>query len=71
MLWHSEQKLSALQRWILIRAYAEIVGSGSNEPKKFRRTGLPPVHLLRIKVLTNPPNHFRRKHLSNLDSPKR
>jgi hypothetical protein len=52
MLWHSEQKLSALQRWILIKAYAEIVASGSNEPKKYRRTGyLPPVHLLRIQVL--------------------
>jgi len=52
MLWHSEQKLSALQRWILIKAYSEIVESGSNEPKKYRRTGyLPPVHLLRIKVL--------------------
>src|ERR1700676_1044106 len=52
ILWHSEQKLSALQRWILIKAYAEIVESGSNEPKKYRRTGyLPPVHLLRIKVL--------------------
>jgi hypothetical protein len=50
--WHSEQKLSALQRWILIKAYAEIVESGSNEPKKYRRTGyLPPVHLLRINVL--------------------
>jgi hypothetical protein len=33
MLWHSEQKLSALQRWILIKAYTEIVESGSNEPK--------------------------------------
>jgi hypothetical protein len=52
MLWHSEHKLSALQRWILIKAYAEIVASGTNEPKKYRRTGyLPPVHLLRIKVL--------------------
>src|ERR1700676_3120887 len=52
MVWHSEQKLSALQRWILIKAYAEIIESGSNEPKKYRRTGyLPPVHLLRIKVL--------------------
>jgi hypothetical protein len=52
MLWHSEQKLSALQRWILIKAYAEIVESGSNEPKKYRRTGyLPPVHLLRVNVL--------------------
>jgi hypothetical protein len=52
LLWHSEQKLSALQRWIMIQAYAEIVESGSDEPKKYRRTGyLPPVHLLRIKVL--------------------
>jgi hypothetical protein len=52
MLWHSEHKLSALQRWILVKAYAEIVESGTNEPKKYRRTGyLPPVHLLRIKVL--------------------
>jgi hypothetical protein len=52
VLWHSEHKLSALQRWILIKAYAEIVESGSNEPKKYRRSGyLPPVHLLRIKVL--------------------
>jgi hypothetical protein len=52
MLWHSEQKLSALQRWILVKAYSEIVEAGSNEPKKYRRTGyLPPVHLLRIKVL--------------------
>jgi hypothetical protein len=52
VLWHSQQKLSALQRWILIKAYAEIIESGSNEPKKYRRTGyLPPVHLLRIKVL--------------------
>jgi hypothetical protein len=52
LLWHSEQKLSALQRWILIKAYSEIVEAGSNEPKKYRRTGyLPPVHLLRIKVL--------------------
>jgi hypothetical protein len=52
VLWHSEQKLSALQRWIMIQAYAEIVESGSDEPKKYRRTGfLPPVHLLRIKVL--------------------
>jgi hypothetical protein len=52
MLWHSGQKLSALQRWILIKAYSEIVEAGSNEPKKYRRTGyLPPVHLLRIKVL--------------------
>jgi hypothetical protein len=51
-LWHSAQKLSALQRWIMIQAYAEIVESGSDEPKKYRRTGyLPPVHLLRIKVL--------------------
>jgi hypothetical protein len=51
-LWHSQQKLSALQRWILIKAYAEIIEAGSNEPKKYRRTGyLPPVHLLRIKVL--------------------
>jgi hypothetical protein len=52
MLWHSEQKLSALQRWILIKAYAEIVESGSSEPKIYRRTGyLPPVHLLRINIL--------------------
>jgi hypothetical protein len=52
VLWHSEQKLSALQRWIMIKAYAAIVESGSNEPKKYRRTGyLPPVHLLRIEVL--------------------
>jgi hypothetical protein len=52
MLWHSEHRLSALQRWILIKAYAEIVKSGSNEPRKYRRTGyLPPVHLLRIQVL--------------------
>jgi hypothetical protein len=52
MLWHSEQKLSALQRWILIEAYSEIVKAGSDEPKKFRRSGyLPPVHLLRIHVL--------------------
>ena len=52
MLWHSEHKLSALQRWILIKAYAEIVEAGSNEPKKYRRSGyLPPVHLLRINVL--------------------
>ena len=52
ILWHSEQKLSALQRWILIKAYAEIVEAGSNEPKKYRRSGyLPPVHLLRINVL--------------------
>jgi hypothetical protein len=52
MLWHSQQKLSALQRWILIKAYAVIIESGSNEPKEYRRTGyLPPVHLLRIKVL--------------------
>jgi hypothetical protein len=52
MLWHSEHKLSALQRWILVKAYAEIVESGTNEPKKYRRIGyLPPVHLLRIKVL--------------------
>jgi hypothetical protein len=52
MHWHSEQKLSALQRWILIKAYAEIVESGSNEPKIYRRTGyLPPVHLLRVNVL--------------------
>src|SRR6202521_2132925 len=51
-LWHSGQKLSPLQRWILIKAYAEIVEAGSNEPKKYRRTGyLPPVHLLRINVL--------------------
>jgi hypothetical protein len=33
MLWHSEHKLSALQRWILVNAYAEIVESGTNEPK--------------------------------------
>jgi hypothetical protein len=52
MLWHSEQKLSALQRWILIEAYSKIVEAGSDEPKKYRRTGyLPPVHLLRINVL--------------------
>src|SRR6202035_112593 len=52
MLWHSEHKLSTLQRWILIKAYAEIVEAGSNEPKKYRRTGyLPPGHLLRINVL--------------------
>jgi hypothetical protein len=52
MLWHSEQKLSAFQRWILIKAYAEIVESGSNAATKYRRTGyLPPVHLLRIQVL--------------------
>jgi hypothetical protein len=52
MLWHSEHKLSALQRWILIKAYAEIVEAGSNEPKRFRRTAyLAPVHLLRINVL--------------------
>jgi hypothetical protein len=52
MLWHSEHKLSALQRWILIKAYAEIVEAGSNEPNKYRRTSyLPPVHLLRINVL--------------------
>src|SRR3984893_4209999 len=52
MLWHSEHKLSALQRWILIKAYAEIVEAGSNEPKKYRRTScLPPVHLSRINVL--------------------
>jgi hypothetical protein len=48
----SEQKLSSLQRWILIEAYAEIVGAGSSKPKKYRRTiCLPPVHLLRIYVL--------------------
>src|ERR1700719_839014 len=52
MLWHSEQKLSALQRLILVKAYSEIVEAGSSEPKKYRRTGyLPPVHLLRINVL--------------------
>ena len=52
MLFHSEHKLSALQRCILVKAYAEIIESGTNEPKKYRRTGyLPPVHLLRIKVL--------------------
>jgi hypothetical protein len=52
MLWHSEQKLSALQRWILIKAYSEIVEAGTSKPKKYRRTGyLPPVHLLRINVL--------------------
>jgi hypothetical protein len=52
MDWHSEQKLSSLQRWILIEAYAEIVEAGSYEPKKYRRTiCLPPVHLLRIYVL--------------------
>src|ERR1700693_4902420 len=52
MLWPSEHKLSTLQRWILIKAYAEIVEAGSNEPRKYRRTGyLPPVHLLRINVL--------------------
>jgi hypothetical protein len=52
VLWHSDHKLSALQRWILIKAYAEIVESGANEPKKYRRiTDLPPVHLLRNNVL--------------------
>jgi hypothetical protein len=52
MLWHSEQKLSALQRWILIKAYAKIVEAGSDEPKKYRRaSSSPPVHLLRINVL--------------------
>ena len=52
MLWQTDHKLSALQRWILIKAYAEIVEAGSNEPKKFRRTAyLAPVHLLRINVL--------------------
>jgi hypothetical protein len=52
MLWHSEHKLSALQRWILIEAYSGIVEAGSDEPKKYRRSGyLPPVHLLRINVL--------------------
>src|ERR1700730_14350541 len=52
MLWHSEQKLSALQRWILIEAYSKIVEAGSDEPKKYRRTSyLPPVHLLRSNVL--------------------
>ena len=52
MLWHSEHKLSTLQRWILIKAYSEIVEAGSDEPRKYRRTScLPPVHLLRINVL--------------------
>jgi hypothetical protein len=52
MLWHSEHKLSALQRWILIEAYSGIVEAGSDEPKEYRRSGyLPPVHLLRINVL--------------------
>jgi hypothetical protein len=52
MLWRSEQKLSSLQRWILIQAYSNIVESGFAEPEKYRRTGcLPPVHLLRIYVL--------------------
>jgi hypothetical protein len=54
MLWHSEEKLSRLQRWILVEAYCEIVEAGSNEPKKYRRIGdLPAVHLLRIYVLRN------------------
>jgi hypothetical protein len=52
MLWHSEEKLSRLQRWILVEAYCEIVETGSNEPKKYRRiSDLPAVHLLRIYVL--------------------
>ena len=52
MLWPFEQKLSSLQRWILIEAYAEIIKSGSDEPKNHRRRNyLPPVHLLRIHVL--------------------
>ena len=52
MLWHSEQKLSSLQRWILVEAYSNIIASGSAEPKKYRRTGCrAPVHLLRIYVL--------------------
>jgi hypothetical protein len=47
-----EENLSRLQRWILNKAYCVIIEEGSNEPKKYRRTGyLPPVHLLRIEVL--------------------
>jgi hypothetical protein len=52
MLWHSKQKLSPLQRWILTEAYFGIIAARSDEPKIYRRAGhLPPVHLLRIYVL--------------------
>jgi len=52
MLWHSVEKLSRLQRWILIEAYCEILDAGSNEPRKYRRgSDLPAVHLLRIYIL--------------------
>jgi hypothetical protein len=52
MLRPFEQKLSPLQRWILIEAYSEIIKAGSDEPKKYRRSShLPPVHLLSIYVL--------------------
>ena len=52
MLWHSKQKLSPLQRWILTEAYFEIIEEGSEKPKKYRRTNrLPAVHLLRIYIL--------------------
>lgn len=52
MPWYFQQKLSRLQRWILTRAYNEILETGSEEPRKFRRTSdLPPVHLLRIHIL--------------------
>ncbi len=52
MLWHSKQKLSPLQRWILTEAYFRIIAARSDEPKSYRRAGyLPPVHLLRIYVL--------------------
>jgi len=52
MLCHFEEKLSRLQRWILVEAYCEIIEAGSCEPRKYRRTSyLPAVHLLRIYVL--------------------
>jgi hypothetical protein len=52
MLRYFQQKLSRLQRWILLEAYNEILEVGSEEPRKYRRAGdLPPVHLLRVHIL--------------------
>jgi hypothetical protein len=52
MFCYYSEKLSRLQRWILLEAYAEIVKAGSVEPTEHRRTRyFPPVHLLRIDVL--------------------